>query len=100
MSFKKNIFSNVVLTSSTILLPLITFPYITRTLSNEGLGNFFFIDSFTQYFILFAALGIPLYGIREIAKNRKDKVYISKLVIELVLLQFILSLFYVLLFFA
>jgi O-antigen/teichoic acid export membrane protein len=99
MSFKKNIFSNVVLTSSTILLPLITFPYITRTLSNEGLGNFFFIDSFTQYFILFAALGIPLYGIREIAKNRKDKVYISKLVIELVLLQFILSLFYVLLFF-
>jgi O-antigen/teichoic acid export membrane protein len=99
MSLKKNLISNFILTGSTIILPLITFPYITRILSNESLGNVFFIDSFTQYFILFASLGVPFYGVREIAKRKNDQEYVSKLVIDLVSLQFILSIVYILLFF-
>ncbi|WP_316809623.1 flippase [Pedobacter agri] len=99
MSLKKNLLSNFILTSSTIVLPLITFPYITRTLSNASLGNVFFIDSFTQYFILFASLGIPFYGLREVAKLKGNKQISSNLVIELVALQLFLSLFYIIIFF-
>lgn len=99
MSLKKNLLSNFILTSSTIVLPLITFPYITRTLSNVSLGDVFFIDSFTQYFILFASLGIPFYGLREVAKLKGNKQFSSNLVIELVTLQLFLSLFYIIVFF-
>jgi len=32
------------------------------------MGSIGFVESFTQYFVLLAALGIPVYGVREIAK--------------------------------
>jgi len=91
MSLRKNIVSNFILTASTILFPLITFPYITRTLSNASIGKVFFIDAFTQYFIIFSAIGIPFYGVREVARIKNDVERRSKLVIELLLLQVILS---------
>lgn len=94
MSIKKNIISNLVLTGSTILFPLIILPYVSRTLSVKNLGNVFYIDSFTQYFILFSAIGIPYYGVREIAKLRHDKEKISKLVSELVIIQSCLSILF------
>lgn len=91
MSIKKNIVSNFILTASSILFPLITLPYITRTLSAANIGRVFYIDSFTQYLGLFAALGIPVYGVREVAKVRHDKSKLSQLVLELVTIQFTLS---------
>lgn len=91
MSLKKNIVSNFILTASTIIFPLITLPYITRTLSATSIGKVFYIDSFTQYFILFSAIGIPYYGVREVAKLKFDKKKISQFVLELVTIQFILS---------
>lgn len=100
MGLKRNIISNFILTASTIVLPLITFPYVTRTLSSKAIGDVFFIDAFTQYFILFASLGIPFYGIREIAKNRKDHFMVSTLVVELVILQICLSCFSIIIFFS
>lgn len=92
MSLKKNIIFNFILTASTIIFPLITFPYITRTISSINIGKVFFIDAFTQYFVLFSSIGIPFYGVREIAKIKNDRAKTSKLLVELVLSQFILSL--------
>lgn len=83
--------SNMLLTTSTVLFPLITFPYITRTLSNASIGKFFFIDAFTQYFVTLSAVGIPYYGIREIAKIKNDAAQRSKLVAELITIQFTLA---------
>lgn len=100
MGLRRNVISNFILTASTILMPLITFPYITRTLSSSSLGNVFFVDAFTQYFILFSSLGIPYYGIREIAKIKNQALQVSNLVIELIILQVVLSLLSVLVFFA
>jgi O-antigen/teichoic acid export membrane protein len=42
-------------------------------LGPNGIGEAQFIFSYAQYFALFAALGIPIYGIKEIAKNKEDK---------------------------
>lgn len=93
MSLKKNIVSNFFLTSSSLLFPLITFPYITHVLSNDSIGRVFFVDAFTQYFVIISALGIPFYGIREISKIRDDPDKRSVLVAELISIQFILALF-------
>lgn len=67
---KKNLFYNSLLSISQLVFPLITFPYASRILGPAGIGAVNFIDSFTQYFMLFAALGIPVYGVREIAKSK------------------------------
>jgi len=80
---KKNIFFNLILTISQILFPLITFPYASRILGPSGIGSIVFVDSITQIFLLFSALGIPIYGVREISKLKHDKLAISNLLSEL-----------------
>ena len=76
--FKRNLFYNGLLSISQFIFPLITFPYSSRILGPNGIGSINFIDSFTQYFIIFAALGIPLYGVREISKYSDDKLLRDK----------------------
>jgi O-antigen/teichoic acid export membrane protein len=91
MSLKRNIISNLLLTTSSVVISFITFPYVTRTLSTGNIGKVLFIDAFTQWFIIFSSLGIPFYGVREIAKlsgNRREQ---SRLVLSLVSLQLTLA---------
>ncbi|WP_407429296.1 flippase [Arcticibacter sp.] len=94
MNLRKNLITNLILTSSNALFPIITFPYVTRILSIESYGRIAFIEAFTGYFLLFSALGIPLYGIREIAKIKSNPSGCTKLVLELTCLQLALSLFF------
>src|ERR1700749_4945938 len=91
MGVRKNMISNMLLTVSTVLFPLITFPYVTRTLSDASIGKYFFIDALTQYFIIVSAVGIPYYGIREIAKVKGAAQARSKLVMELLCIQMALA---------
>ena len=69
-SIKRNFFYNVLLNISKVIFPLITAPYISRVLEPDGVGLFNFANTYAGYFALFAALGIPYYGVREIAKVR------------------------------
>lgn len=81
----RNYLYNLILTLSNILFPLVSFPYVSRILGPELIGRVQFTVSLAQYFALFAALGIPVYGIREIAKYRDDKRELSLVYSELVL---------------
>ena len=58
-------------------------------LGPQGLGNAHFALQFSKYFVTIASLGIPIYGMREVAKvkNKKDK--LNKLVSELLALNII-----------
>ena len=56
-----------------LLFPLITFPYISRTLSVDGVGKYNFANSIISYFILLAGLGISVYAVREGAKLRDNR---------------------------
>lgn len=56
-----------------IIFPLITFPYVSKVLEVDHLGKYNFAYSVISYFILFAALGISTYAIREGAKFRENK---------------------------
>ncbi|QIA08543.1 flippase [Draconibacterium halophilum] len=91
-SIKKNLFHNSLLLLSNLLFPFISFSYASRVLGPEAFGKIQFILVFAQYFVLLAAIGIPIYGVREIAKIRHDKTQISKTVSELLFLNGISSL--------
>ncbi len=84
---------NVLLTMSSVLFPLITFPYVSRVLLPEGTGKVAFATSVISYFVLFAQLGIPTYGIRACAKVREDRKELSKVSHELLLINMLFSLF-------
>lgn len=77
-SLKANALLNMVKTCSSILFPLITFPYISHVLMAENIGKINFSATYISYFSLLASLGIWLYGIRECAKVKKDKDKLGK----------------------
>lgn len=82
-SIKKNMIMNTMLTFSTIVFPLITYPYVTRVLLPIGVGKVYFALSVMTYFAMFAQLGIPVYGVRECARVRDNKVQLTQTVKEL-----------------
>ena len=57
----------------------------------EGIGEVQFFQSIINYIVLFSSLGIPMYGIREIARVRDDSKSLTKTTIEIVLLNLILN---------
>jgi O-antigen/teichoic acid export membrane protein len=88
---KKNYLFNLLLSVANILFPIISFPYVSRTLGPVGVGKVQFIVSFATYFSLVAALGIPIYGIREIAKYKNDKAKLNSTFSELFTIYFVTS---------
>lgn len=86
-SLKLNFIMNALLTMSSFIFPLITFPYVSRILLPVGTGKVSFTTSVVSYFALFARLGIPTYGIRACAKVRDDKEALSKTVQELFIIN-------------
>lgn len=89
-----NLSFNLFLSLSNILFPIVTFPYVSRILGPEGIGKVQFVNSFAQYFILIAALGIPVYGIREVSKLSGDIIGLKKLFTTLLVLNIITSFFF------
>ncbi len=67
-SSSKNYFYTLVRVGTSLLFPLITFPYVSRVLGAEKLGVVSYTHSLIQYIILFTELGLSVYGVREIGK--------------------------------
>lgn len=72
-SIKKNTIYSILRTVSSIIFPIITFPYITRVLLAENIGKINFGLSIVSYFSLIASLGTTTYAIRECSVFRDDK---------------------------
>lgn len=77
-SIKRNSIFSILKTGSSILFPLITFPYISRVLLTENVGKINFGLSIVSYFTLIASLGITTYAIRECSGVRDDKEKLSE----------------------
>ena len=82
-SIKINALLNGLKNLSSLLFPLITFPYVSRVLSVKGIGKYTFSNSIISYFLLIAGLGISTYAIREGAKYRDNKVRMSQFIDEI-----------------
>ena len=89
---------NAILTVSSILFPMISFPYVNRVLGPDGTGTVDFAASIIGYFSMVALMGIPTYGIRICAQVRDDKIKLSKTVHELMIINFVMTLFSYLIF--
>lgn len=87
-SLKKNYIFNLVYQIFTLIVPLITTPYISRVLSAEGVGQYSFTNSLQSYFAIVAALGFGYYAQRQIAFFQSDKREQSKIFWEIIIIRF------------
>ena len=71
---------------------MITFPYVCRVIEADGIGQINFFQSIISYISLFTCLGIPMYAIREIARDRSDVVQMNRTAMEILLLHSMLTL--------
>ncbi|ASW76161.2 hypothetical protein IQ37_06190 [Chryseobacterium piperi] len=94
MSIKKNFVYSLLLILSQILFPILILPYINRILGPSTIGVFNLVDNIAQYIITIAALGIPIYGVREISIARNSsKDALNKTFSELISINFLLTIF-------
>jgi flippase wzx len=91
-SVKVNYILNLINTGTQMLFPLITFPYVCRVIEADGIGQINFFQSIISYISLFTCLGIPMYAIREIARDRNDVVQMNRTAMEILLLHSMLTL--------
>lgn len=57
---------------SSLLFPLISFPYLAHTLGPEMLGRVNYVDYLAGLVLTITCLGVPLYGTRETARLSND----------------------------
>lgn len=89
---KRNLGYQTVYQILSVCLPLITTPYLSRVLGASNLGQFSYIGSVTNYFTLFAMLGVTNYGTRTIAESSGDRRQVSRDFWNIFLFQFLTSL--------
>lgn len=74
-----------------IIVPLITSPYLARTLGPKNIGINSWTYSIVFYFMIFAVLGVNNYGNRTIASNRQNKCVLSKCFFSIYCCQLFMS---------
>ena len=88
----KNYFLSVANTVIGLVIPIITFPYLSRVLGPDNIGIVNFVKSYAYYFMHIANFGMLSYAVREIARVRDDKEKVEKLGNELFNINFFFSL--------
>ena len=73
MSTRKNAAYNVAYRMFSVLLPLVTAPYLSRTVGTEGVGLFSDAWTMSEIFCLIGMLGLADYGVRTIAQVRDNR---------------------------
>ena len=72
-SVKRNFLYNATYQLLRILTPIVTAPYLARVLKPANNGIYSYTFSITNYFVLFAVLGMSTYGVRAIASVGEDR---------------------------
>lgn len=82
-SVKRNVAYSMMGVILNMIIPLITFPYVSRVLGVEGIGKYNFYSSGQSYLALFAAFGVSIFGVREIGKLRDNKKARAQVLLDL-----------------
>ena len=82
-SLGKNAFLKSILNVCNIIVPIIIGPYVLRILDREYYDQYNALNAVFQFFLIFGALGIYNYGVREISNIREDKQKCSKFFSEM-----------------
>lgn len=74
--------------ATSAIVGLLIMSHANKTLGAEIIGKVEYANTIINYFIMFSVLGIPMYGVREIAKQKKNKKDLSKTLVELLSIVF------------
>ena len=72
-----------------LAFPFVNGIYVARVLLPESIGAVAAAQNFAQYFVVLAFLGIPTYGLREIAKHRSNQEELNRIFSELIIINLI-----------
>lgn len=86
-SITKNSIFYLIYNVLNVAFPFATGIYVARVLFPSDIGLVETARNLAQYFVTFSFLGIPTYGLREIANVRNDKDELSKLYSELMVIN-------------
>ena len=73
MSTRKNTLYNMAYRLFSMLLPLVTAPYLSRVVGTEGVGLYGYAWAISYTFGLIGLLGLENYGPRSIAQAKDDR---------------------------
>lgn len=88
---KKNFIYNIMYQFLTLIIPLVTAPYLARVIGVDGVGTYSYTYSIVYYYMLLTMLGVNNYGNRSIAKVRDDKEKLSKTFWSIYLFQLLMG---------
>lgn len=77
-----------------VAFPFASGIYVARVLLAGPIGEVAYAQNIANYFVIFAFLGIPTYGLREISKARDNKEELNKLFSELFAINLISTCFF------
>lgn len=77
-SLTGNLIYNISYQILSMIVPLITAPYISRVLGASGFGEYSYTYSIAHYFVLVMMLGVLNYGNREIARVKDNQELLNK----------------------
>ena len=88
-SIAENYIFSIVYNILSIIVPLITAPYIARVLEPDGVGIYSLTSNNVSYFVAFGVLGLGTYGQLEIAKVMDDVYQTSKIFFEISIVRIV-----------
>lgn len=97
-SLKTNSIWYLLYTIANIAFPLVVGIYVARVLTPETVGDVAYALNIVTYFVILSFLGIPTYGLREVAKVKDNQEELNKLYSELYIINFISTAVFSLLF--
>lgn len=86
-NLKKNYLYNTAYQILAIVAPLITTPYVSRTLGVDGVGKYNYAYSIAYIFSLFCLMGTNLYAQREIACHQNSQIERSQIFFEILFIK-------------
>ena len=88
-NIKKNYIYNLIYQIFKIIIPIISTPYLARTMGAEAIGIYGYTLSITTGFIILGSLGMATYAQREIAYVQDDITKRTKIFYEIIILKLI-----------
>ena len=98
MKVIKNYLYNASYQLLALILPIITAPYVSRTLGPRGVGQYSYTYSIITWFTLITSIGIAYYGDRQVAYVRKDHQRLSRTFWELQIIKICMTIISLMLF--
>lgn len=74
---------------TTLLIPLITYPYLIRVLGKDLYGLVVFTQVIAGYFSIFISFGFTMTGAKEVSIHREDKRKLSEIVSTITIIKVI-----------